>query len=151
MLIPVASHIVGAAAPPSTVGGGVFQIHALSDQGFCMNLDDQRVQPTLVVSQCTVAESQKFTLTHGADGLNLIVDRKGNCLSRGIQIGKGFFAVADAPCTYQLREQWSFSLLGLMMRGSSGLCLEIPRAADGAEVHLVPCTDVPLQHWKLSA
>jgi hypothetical protein len=148
--VPVATASSGASAPPSTVGGGVFSLHSMADQSFCLDVVDQGSGLVVVVSMCTAAESQKFALSHGADGLNLMLDSHGNCLAHGAKIGPGFFAVGDGPCKYKPIGRWSILADGLVTQGDSGLCLTIPRAADGANVHLVPCQEVPLQEWKLS-
>jgi hypothetical protein len=140
----------GAAAPAGVTIGGVFQLKSAADQSFCLDIDNQGPTPQLILSQCTAASSQRFSFTRGADGFSLMIDSQGNCLSTGAKSAPNFFGVSDALCKYTGKERWALSLTGTLAQGSKGRCLAIPRVGANESVHLVPCQEVTLQHWKLS-
>ena len=146
----MAPGLSGAAAPPSTGRGEGFQFKTLLDTGFCMDIDESGSQPRAIVSTCTAVASQRFTLSDGADGYNLMIDSRGRCLSRGPKLSKDFFTVAVAPCTYRANERWSLLALGQFTQANANRCLVIPRAASGASVNVVPCQTVDSQRWQLS-
>ena len=134
----------------SVTGAGNLQIKTMSDTNFCIDVDDSGPQPAVILSTCNVAASQRFTLSNGADGLNLFLDSHGRCLSQGAKLFKGAYAIAVQPCTYRTGERWSNSPLGEFTVGSAQRCATVPRAAANAAVTLQPCQGISRQLWKLA-
>ncbi|HEY5013513.1 MAG TPA: RICIN domain-containing protein [Acidimicrobiia bacterium] len=134
----------------SVTGAGNLQIKSMLDTSFCVDVDESGPQPAVILSQCTAVASQRFTLSNGADGLNLFLDSRGRCLSQGPKLSAGFYAISVKPCTYRSRERWSFSPLGAFTVGVAQRCATVSRAAANVAVNLVPCQGTNSQLWKLA-
>jgi hypothetical protein len=144
---------VGDASPPaSTVfGAGYLQFKTMKDTNFCVDTNFAAVEPAVTISLCSSALSQRFTMSNGADGHNLILDSRGRCLGVGPKFDLVFRTVSDGACKYNAKQRWSFLADGQIVIGNKLLCLTLPtQTASGAPIRLTPCTGSTGQLWKLA-
>jgi len=132
---------VGAAGtplPPSTAYGESLLFKAAVDGTFCLDEQSGSTQGRMVIlSTCTTADSQRWTLTHDPDGSNAMVDSQGMCIdSTGRKVNDGT-AVEVFDCNLHSHQRFSYTADGLIQAKQG--CLSVPGAAVGAPVSLVTC------------
>ncbi len=101
--------------------------------------------PKVVISSCTGASSQRWTLNNGA------LTSGGRCAdASGAGTANGTLIITY-PCSGAANQQWI--LVGSQLRnGNSGTCLDVPasNSADGTQLELYTCNSGSNQSWTLN-
>jgi len=127
-----------AAVTPTTAHGEYFLFKSALDSTFCIDEQPGNTQGrTVILSTCTTADTQRWSLTENSDGTNFIVDSQGMCVdSTGRKLGDGF-AVEAFDCNSHAHQRFTYTADG-QLQARLG-CLAVPLAADGAAVSIASC------------
>lgn len=146
-----ATQVAAVVLPPTSGHGSNFLIKSQADDGYCIEvgagLDEGRL---LTLQQCGTADTQRWTLTWGADDLNEMVEAQGMCVTvKGHKLNDGL-PLAVVRCHQNRAEALTFTASGQLAFANGG-CLSIPGAASGVAVSRTPCDESKkTQLWKLA-
>jgi len=124
---PVGATAGTAALAPSTAFGENILFKSGVDSTFCIDEQSGSTQGrTVILSTCTTADTQRWALTHNANGTNSIVDSEGMCVdSTGRKAGDGV-ALEVFDCNLHTHQQVSYTATGLIQ--TKGGCFSVPGA-----------------------
>ncbi len=142
------------ASKPPLVHGSNFQVKTALDETFCLetNAGTHSTGPSVYVKKCDGRPEQRWTLTDGADGTNVIVGNLGMCLAIDHHAASPKPAKISS-CNYGKSQRFTVTAAGEIIEVRSGQCLTIGAVvADGKPVFLKPCAtpSQAAQLWRLS-
>jgi hypothetical protein len=138
--------------PATTVHGANLLIKSQLDANFCITvgvgLDEGR---TITLTQCGLADVQRWAFTWDSDNTNLIVESQGMCLEGHQRRADAGLALSVFRCRPGGTRRFTVWPSGLIENVNSGKCLTVPGAAANVAVSVADCDESDLrQLWKFA-